>query len=233
MFIFIFCCSVTTKSFEQRASTATTLLVLFWLKKKKSSLTSKIVKKGSSRLYIYINTHSPSPQYLPLSVCLSVSLTHPPTEQSFIPSVVIRPSLMLRGQGRDVHPQLLFSQRQTQELRLDNQLRTSVSFFVIGTFSYSHNFFMVRWTAWFDLKFLKAVQLYITNFREWMVRFHPNITSHPPFAGQYQRSVWPPAGHRSVPTDGQEGKDGQTRTEEWAGRQGERKRRKERGRKKL
>lgn len=141
MFIFIFCCSVTTKSFEQRASTATTLLVLFWLKKKKSSLTSKIVKKGSSRLYIYINTHSPSPQYLPLSVCLSVSLTHPPTEQSFIPSVVIRPSLMLRGQGRDVHPQLLFSQRQTQELRLDNQLRTSVSFFVIGTFSYSHKLF--------------------------------------------------------------------------------------------
>ena len=28
------------------------------------------------------------------------------------------------GQGRDVHPQLLVSGRQTQELRLDNQLRT-------------------------------------------------------------------------------------------------------------
>lgn len=39
--------------------------------------------------------------------------------------VVVGPSLVFRGQGRDVHPQLLVSQRQTQELRLDNQLRTS------------------------------------------------------------------------------------------------------------
>lgn len=105
-------------------------------------MTSKIVKKGSSRLHIYINTHSPFPQYLPLSLFVfqCLLLIHP---QSFIPSVLIRPSLLLRGQGRDVHPQLLFSQRQTQELRLDNQLRTSASSSVVGVFSYSHTHFLM------------------------------------------------------------------------------------------
>ncbi|MEQ2286305.1 hypothetical protein AMECASPLE_001151 [Ameca splendens] len=51
---------------------------------------------------------------------------------NLIPSMVVCPSLMFRGQGRDVHPQLLVSQRQTQELRLDNQLQTSMSFSVIS-----------------------------------------------------------------------------------------------------
>lgn len=79
------------------------------------------------------------PCSLPLSVCLSVSLAHPPTKlQSSIPSSVVWPSLIVRGQGRDVHPQLLVSQRQTQELRLDNQLRTSVLLSVMGMFTYTH-----------------------------------------------------------------------------------------------
>lgn len=44
---------------------------------------------------------------------------------------MVSPSLIFRGQGRDVHPQLLVSQKHMQELRLDNQLRTSILFLVI------------------------------------------------------------------------------------------------------
>lgn len=92
-------------------------------------VTSKNVKRGSYKVYIYISTHPPLFN-ISLSVCLSVFLAHPPTKPlSFISSMVVSPSLIFRGQGRDVHPQLLVSQRQTQELRLDNQLRTSILLF--------------------------------------------------------------------------------------------------------
>lgn len=95
---------------------------------KKLSWRPKNVKRGSYGLYIYINTHS-----APFSVCLSVSFTRPPTKPSRLsPSKVVSPSLIFRGQGRDVHPQLLVSQKHMQELRLDNQLRTSILFLVIG-----------------------------------------------------------------------------------------------------
>lgn len=68
-----------------------------------------------------------------LSLFVFRCFTLPPTEPpSLIPSRVVRPSLMFGGQGRDVHPQLLVSQRQTQELRLDNQLQTSTSLLVIS-----------------------------------------------------------------------------------------------------
>ncbi|KAM7384771.1 hypothetical protein PAMA_011901 [Pampus argenteus] len=59
------------------------------------------------------------------------------------------------GQGRDVHPQLLVSPRQTQELRLDNQLRTSILLLVIR---YVHTLTqedgLVRWLLQFKLSFL-------------------------------------------------------------------------------
>lgn len=56
--------------------------------------------------------------------------------------------------------------------------------------------------------------------------------SLPSFAeAQFYNIIWPPVCLRSACTDGQEGEDGQTRTEDWAGRQGERMKRKERGRK--
>ena len=104
----------------------------------KVEMTSKNVKRASWRLYIYINTHSPSFNItLPPSVWLSVCLAHPPTDPlGLIPSMVVCPLLIFRGQGRDVHPQLLVSQRQMQELRLDNQLRTSIHLLVIGGFTH-------------------------------------------------------------------------------------------------
>lgn len=113
-------------------------------------------------------------QYLPPSHCLSFSVsrssTHKATEFSSW-CIVVGPSLIFRGQGCDVHPQLLVSQRQTQELRLDNQLRTSVLLLAIGVFNILTHMWMVRWMAW------SSIQLQFTDIRGWMLQFHPNITS--------------------------------------------------------
>uniref|UniRef100_A0A8C4FH22 Uncharacterized protein n=1 Tax=Dicentrarchus labrax TaxID=13489 RepID=A0A8C4FH22_DICLA len=88
-----------------------------------------------------------------------VSLAHPPTKPlSFIPSIVVDPSLIFRGQGRDVHPQLLVSQRQTQELRLDNQLRTSILLEAISMFTLTCRW-MIRWIAWFNGCRLKVTEV--------------------------------------------------------------------------
>lgn len=129
-------------------------------------------------------------QYLPLSVCLSASLAHPPTKpRSFIPSMVVGPSLIFRGQGRDVHPQLLVSQRQTQELRLDNQLRTSILLLVIGMFTHSHRRMVGRMACFTGRQFKVAEVSFnsLTSESEWCDSIQISL---PPFAeAQFHNGV--------------------------------------------
>ncbi len=155
-------------------------------------------------------------QYLPLSlphsVCLSVSLAHPPTKPlSFIPSMMVCPLLIFRGQGRDVHPQLLVSQRQTQELRLDNQLRTSILLMVISMFRHIHTH--TQTDGQVDGLFQSQFSFNsLTSESEWCDSIQISL---PPLAeAQFHNGVQPPACVRSACMDGQEGKDGQRRTAE-------------------
>lgn len=134
---------MTSESFEHKAFTGPRNFSGFvW---KKVELTSKNVKRGFYRLYIYINTHSPLLNvslslFLPLFVFQRISLTK---LKSFITSVVICPSLISEARGvMSIHNSWFHKGRRK------NCVWTISSGPPSLVFSHSHTW-VVRWMALF------------------------------------------------------------------------------------
>ena len=139
-----------------------TVLVLFI---KKLSWCPKM-SRASYGVYIYINTHSPLFS-TGLSVCQCFS--HPPTKPlRFTPSMEVCDSLVFRGQERDVHPQLLVSQRQDARIAFGQSapdLHHSLGHSLLTGSTH-----MIRWMPWFSVN----SRFNSTNIKVWMV-VHPFI----------------------------------------------------------